>query len=203
MKLPTGSLSSSAMKFSTLTSAMSFKSRKNSSNLLIQDRPSDIPPYTGEKLTLRQRTRPPATSVSTVISSDDANEPQTPTDSTRDTASPLLHASDLDLFPSPSIRKPSHFPDPNRLSVWSGSSASDMMSRKGDLGVSFKRLSSSTDSQYLGVDLSANSSETSLPDVQLSPTYVYIIIIGHIFINSSTDNQCMGTGKNRAFYHPG
>lgn len=183
--------SSSSMKFSTFTSAMGFKSKKNSSALVIQDRPADIdtttPPYTGEKPTLRQRSRPPAKSVSTVMSSDDANEPQTPSDFSRDATSPyqrsLLQTPDFDPFSSPGIRKPSQFPDPTRLSVWSGSSASDMMSRKSDLGVSFKRLSttsSSTHSQYLDVDASANSSATSLPGVieaqRASPTYVLYFI---------------------------
>ena len=169
-KLP----SSSAMKFSTFTSAMGFKSKKNSSPLVIQDRPPDIHPPPSIP-TPRQRTRP---SVSTVMSSDYPNEPQTPTDFSRDTASPLLQTPDLDSFSPSSFRRPSHFPDPNRLSIWSGSSASDMISRKPDLAVCFKRLSitsSSTDSQYLGVDLSANSSASSLSGVfepQMSPTYV-------------------------------
>lgn len=173
---------SSGMKFSTLTTAMGFKSRKPSS-LVIQERPDIVVPNPPKVDTVRQRNRPPANSISTVQSSDEPIEPRTPLDDVRDSTPTrrrsLLQTPEPDPFSSQGIRGPANIHDPSRLSVYSGSSASDVISKRSDLGISFKRssyASSSSHSQYLGTDLSPSSSATSLAagleGQKGSPTYV-------------------------------
>lgn len=186
------------MKFSSITSAMGFKSKKHPT-LAIQEPPPEIRPKAArvDTQTVRYPNRPPAKSVSTVQSWDDPNEPQTPLDVVKEGMPRVLTTSDPDLYSSRGIRCSPTLQDPNRLSAYSSSSISDTLSRKDDSAIAFKRLSdaSSSLSQYLAVDYSPTSSSASLhssvngrqPSSSYAPTLFVLWMLLLTFIPAVND----------------
>lgn len=177
------------MKLSTITSAIGFKSKKHPT-LAIQEPPPDIRPKVARvdtQTVTRYPNRPPAKSVSTVQSWDDpSSEPQTPLDLVKGDMPKVSTTSDPYQFCSRGIRSSPVIQDPNRLSVYSGSSISDTLSKKNESAIAFKRLSdtSSSLSQYLGADISPTSSSTSLhgsingrrPSSSYAPTIHFVFL---------------------------
>lgn len=172
---------SAGMKFSTLTNAMGFKSKKHLPS--VQGPPSKRDASRADNQTVRYTNRPPAKSVSSTLQSlDDPVEPQTPSDYAQDSnrsRRSMLATPESDPFFSNGIRFQPVVHDPNRLSVYSGSSQSDNTSKKNDM--SFNRssyTSSSAHSHHHGPDLSPTSSATlinaGIDAKPISPTYVNI-----------------------------
>ncbi|KAF7981126.1 hypothetical protein HWV62_34859 [Athelia sp. TMB] len=146
----------SAMKFSGLAAAMGFSKPKKAHALPIQQPPPNLTVDTTP--TIRHINRPPANSVSTVLSWED--EPQTPPDYGVDNSRVRPHTPKSPHSSNPMLNGRSAIADPNRLSAYSGSPMSD--GGKPSLRM-FNRASyasTSGTSQFS----SANSSTSSLLD---------------------------------------
>jgi hypothetical protein len=154
-KLSLHSKNPDSFKFINFASVIGRKSKKSRPTIAIPDSPvpplvspavhrSDPPSYTN---------RPPAKSVSsTVRSADDSLEPRTPSDVHRDRGSlPLsvLTLSDPDPFAAGAISVPRSILDRGRLSVYSSTSANNVLS-KGDVDLWQRPSSASTSSQSHG-----------------------------------------------------
>jgi hypothetical protein len=203
--------SSSGMKFSTITSAMGFKSRRHQP-ITIPEPPSGHDASDGiDKQAIRLVNRPPAKSVSSTVQSlDDPVEPQTPTDSTKGgirSRGSMLATPESDPFFSEGIRFQPTIHDPNRLSVYSSSSLSEMGSRKNDFTALNRVSYTSTSSHSLHQpDMSPSSSAASLPariDLKpTSPTYANNFALCDIIFANFTvaGNQPIADEKDLACY---
>jgi len=175
-KIPAQNKLSTGMKFSTLTNAMGFKSKKHQPST-IQEPPSRHDASGIDNETVRYTNRPPAKSVSSTLQSwDDSIEPQTPSDYNTRSRRSMLATPESDPFFSDGIRFQPGVHDPNRLSVYSTSSQPDLASKKND-SMALNRssyASSSAHSHHHGPDVSPTPSATSLPaDIDAKPTSMY------------------------------
>ncbi|KAJ7705970.1 hypothetical protein B0H17DRAFT_1125792 [Mycena rosella] len=162
--------STGSMKFNTLASAMGLKPKKaHPPALIIQDSPYPIISTPGVRLVPRSEPnqrrpytapssvvvgRPPSNSVSSYRSRADSIEPttpKTPDDAARARRGSLLTLSDADPFAA-RVVSPHSPSDPNRLSAFSNSSATDTKSNESVNRVSY--ASSSSQSYRMGGDLS-------------------------------------------------
>ncbi|KII94138.1 hypothetical protein PLICRDRAFT_171813 [Plicaturopsis crispa FD-325 SS-3] len=157
--------SSGSLKLNSLASAMGLKPSKKHPSLAIEEPPSPLEPMNSSMIDLpiqpvHYQNRPPARSVSTVRSSDDPNEPRTPSDRERlSFPRSLLTLSDADPFAARGMTPPKGY-DPNRLSVFSTSSMSDSTPKKSD-GNRSSYASSSSLSYSHGADQTAERSSDS------------------------------------------
>lgn len=201
---------SSGMKFSTITSAMGFKSRRHQP-IAIPEPPLRHNASGNDKETIRLVNRPPAKSVSSTVQSlDDPIEPQTPTDGIKGGTGyrgTMLTTPESDPFFSEGIRFQPTIHDPNRLSVYSSSSLSEMGSRKNDF-MALNRVSYASTSSHSThqPDLSPSSSAASLPAKidpnPTSPTYGNNFALCYIVFANFTvaGNQPIADEKDLACY---